>query len=95
MLFCRRSLCIHTEDFSAKLECLVFMCQKLFSFVEDKCKAESADSVMMQESMLAGHLYLQVLQDKMERWLMLLRSVIMKQAQSPTFKLTTGNNFVF
>jgi DNA-directed RNA polymerase I subunit RPA2 len=66
------------------------MCQKLFSFVENKCKPESADSVMMQESLLAGHLYLQVLQDKMERWLMLLRSVITKKAQSLTFKLTTG-----
>lgn len=50
---------------------------------------------MMQEALLAGHLYLQVLQDKMERWLMMLRSVVTKKAQSTTYKLTTGNYFLY
>jgi len=47
------------DEFEDKLECLVVMCRKLFWLVEGKCKPESVDSVMMQEAVLSGHLYLQ------------------------------------
>ena len=39
---------------------LVFMVKKLFCLVQDKCAVEGVDSVMMQEVVLGGHLYLQV-----------------------------------
>ena len=43
-----------------KFQMLVFMVKKLFCLVQDKCAVEGVDSVMMQEVVLGGHLYLQV-----------------------------------
>ena len=37
------------------------MTQKLFAFAKGKCCAESCDSPMFQEVLLAGHLYQNVL----------------------------------
>jgi DNA-directed RNA polymerase I subunit RPA2 len=37
------------------------MLQKLFSVTQNKCLAEGADAIMMQELMLGGHLYLKVM----------------------------------
>lgn len=38
-----------------------FMTRKLYALALGKCAAESADSPMMQEVLLGGHLYLMVL----------------------------------
>ncbi|BES88059.1 Hypothetical protein polymerase [Nesidiocoris tenuis] len=62
----------HLDGNEDKWNCLVFMVQKLFSFVRNKSAAEGVDSVMMQELLLGGHLYLQVLKDKLRAWLTLL-----------------------
>lgn len=38
------------------------MTQKLFSLTEGECAVEGVDSVMTQEILQAGHLYLQVIE---------------------------------
>jgi hypothetical protein len=88
----RRCIFIHAETWKEKLGCLAGMNRKLFDFVEGKCKGESVDAVQAQEALLSGHLYMQVLQDKLEKWLILLRSAITKRAtaKGATYRLTQG-----
>ena len=42
---------------------------KLFALVTKQCQADSADSVMNQEVLLGGHLYLMVLKERLESFL--------------------------
>lgn len=52
---------IHLHTDFDKFKLLVFMLQKLFAVAQNKCLAEGADGIMMQELMLGGHLYLKVI----------------------------------
>lgn len=45
----KKCILIHLNTNEDKFNMLVFMTKKLFSFAQDKCKVEGADSVMMQE----------------------------------------------
>lgn len=58
------------------------MTKKLFALANNKCAVEGADSVMMQECLLGGHLYLQVLKEKLSSWLVGLKFYILKRAKS-------------
>ncbi|XP_054265624.1 DNA-directed RNA polymerase I subunit RPA2 [Macrosteles quadrilineatus] len=80
-------VCIHVDDYKDKFHCLVLMLQKLFSVVQDKSCIEGADAVMMQELLLGGHLYLQVLKDRLQGWLFTIRSMILKRMNA-SFELT-------
>jgi DNA-directed RNA polymerase I subunit RPA2 len=87
----RRSLAIHLDNNEDKFNLYIMMMQKLFSAVQNKCCVEGADGLMMHELLLGGHLYLQILKEKMESWLQLLKSVILKKAKSTmNFTLTTS-----
>ncbi|KAL1139343.1 hypothetical protein AAG570_006327, partial [Ranatra chinensis] len=78
-LILKQCVCIHLDSHHDKWNILVFMMQKLFSFAQGKCKLEGVDCVMMQELMLGGYLYLQVLKDKLQTWLYVLKSIILKK----------------
>lgn len=43
---------------------------------------EGADAVMMQELMLGGHLYLQILKDKLQTWLFNVKFNLLKRARA-------------
>ncbi|XP_018361298.1 PREDICTED: DNA-directed RNA polymerase I subunit RPA2 isoform X2 [Trachymyrmex cornetzi] len=73
---------IHLEEPTDKFHLLVFMTKKLFTFANNKCAIESADAVMMQECLLGGHLYLQVLKEKLYSWLVGLKHHILKRDKS-------------
>ncbi len=77
----RKSVAIHLAENEDKFNLIVFMIKKLFALVQDKCVVEGVDSVMMQEVVLGGHLYLQLLKEKLESWLMTLKLTIMKRAK--------------
>lgn len=86
-LISRHCLAIHLDDPAEKFYLLCFMTKKLFALADNKCAVEGADAVMMQECMLGGHLYLQVVKEKLYSWLMALRASILKRAKH------VGNNF--
>ena len=65
------------------------MSKKLFALANNKCAIEGADSVMMQECLLGGHLYLQILKEKLQIWLTSLKAIVIKRAKS------VGNIFTF
>lgn len=82
------SVAIHLSDDVDKFHLLVFMTRKLFAFAQGKCAQEGMDPVMMQEVTLAGHVYLQLLKDRLSVWLNVLKLVILKRQRAV-------KNFVF
>lgn len=64
------------------------MSKKLFTLANNKCALEGTDGVMMQECLLGGYMYLQVLKEKLYAWLAGLKISILKRAQS------AGNRYV-
>lgn len=78
----RHCIAIHLHDPLDKFYLLTFMTKKLFALANNKCAVEGADAVMMQECLLGGHLYLQVLKEKLYSWLTGLKMGILKRARS-------------
>ncbi|KAG1649768.1 DNA-directed RNA polymerase I subunit RPA2 [Nymphon striatum] len=60
-LLFRHCICVHLTAAVDKFNILVVMTRKLFAVAKGECAVESADSVMNQELLLGGHLYLMVL----------------------------------
>ncbi|XP_023247009.1 DNA-directed RNA polymerase I subunit RPA2 isoform X3 [Copidosoma floridanum] len=83
----KQCIAIHLDDPLDKFNLFCFMTKKLFALISGKCIVEGVDSVMMQECLLGGHLYLQVIKEKLYSWLMVLRSNISKRSNN------VGNSF--
>ncbi|XP_063972531.1 DNA-directed RNA polymerase I subunit RPA2 isoform X2 [Diachasmimorpha longicaudata] len=83
----QKCIVIHLDDPKDKFNLLIYMTKKLFSLANENSAVEGADAVMMQECLLGGHLYLQVLKEKLHTWLSILRMSILKRAK------TVGNIF--
>ena len=81
----RKSVCVHLNQDDKqksnqnKSNLIIFMVKKLFSLVQEKSAVEGVDSVMTQELVLGGHLYLQLLKEKIETWLVTLKMAILKK----------------
>lgn len=84
----RYCVAIHLDEPIDKFHLLVFMTKKLFTLAGNKCAIEGVDSVMMQECLLGGHLYLQVLKEKLWSWLTNVKIHILKLAKS------AGNKYI-
>ena len=86
----RNCVAIHLDDDEAKFDIICVMIKKLFSLVQDKCVVEGVDSLMMHEIIVGGHLYLQLMKEKLYDFMSILKIVIQKKAQTVggTFDLT-------
>lgn len=86
----RKCVAIHLNDNSDKFDIIVVMIKKLFSLVQGKCVVEGVDSLMMHEIVLGGHIYLQLIKEKLDDWMKVLKFNIMKKAKTsgPGFDLT-------
>ncbi|XP_013141765.1 PREDICTED: DNA-directed RNA polymerase I subunit RPA2 [Papilio polytes] len=84
----KRCVLIHLKDYKSKFYALVYMIQKLYDVVQNKCKVEGADSVMVQELQVGGHLYLQVIKERLQMLLYVIKANILK-------KVKTSKKFVW
>eukprot|EP00092_Neocalanus_flemingeri_P024162 GFUD01026209.1.p1 GENE.GFUD01026209.1~~GFUD01026209.1.p1 ORF type:complete len:1157 (+),score=299.03 GFUD01026209.1:56-3526(+) len=86
----KNSVAIHLDNDNDKFDIICVMIKKLFALVQDKCVVEGVDSLMMHEIVLGGHLYLQLLKEKLDDFCTILKSVILKKAKTvgPGFDLT-------
>lgn len=82
---------IHLDSHLDKFNLLVFMVQKLFQSIQNKCRVEGADGVMMQEILLGGHLYQKILKERMENWLQALKANVLKRATDDSYTLNSVN----
>ncbi|CAH3030121.1 unnamed protein product [Porites evermanni] len=78
----QQCICVHLDSSKDKYNLLVFMARKLYALALEKCAAESADSPMMQEVLLGGHLYLMSLKEKLEIWLYNVRANLEKDIKT-------------
>ena len=85
-----RCVAIHTDDPKEKYSVICVMIKKLFAYVQNKCVTEGVDSLMMHEIVLGGHLYLQLVKEKLADWLVTMKAIILRKAKSegPGFSLT-------
>merc|ERR1719431_2473809 len=75
----RNCVAIHLEEDQAKFDVICVMVKKLFALVQDKCVVEGVDSLMMHEIVVGGHLYLQLLKEKLHDFTNILKMVIKKK----------------
>lgn len=69
----RRYILIHLPNYDEKLECLLLMLRKLYSFAAGDCGVDNADSLQNQEILLPGHLMSTFVKEKFEEMLQALR----------------------
>jgi DNA-directed RNA polymerase I subunit RPA2 len=77
----RQYIFVHVDAFSEKLDCLIHMVRKLFSFVEGKCIGDNADALMNHELLLPGHLISMYVKEKMEEALLGVRMAIVRDSR--------------
>ncbi|XP_036402565.1 DNA-directed RNA polymerase I subunit RPA2 [Megalops cyprinoides] len=81
-------LCIHLKSDVEKFYLLCLMTRKLFTFAKQECMEENPDSLMFQEVLTPGQLYLMFLKEKMAAWLVSVKLAIDKRAN----RLNSGVN---
>ncbi|XP_042593360.1 DNA-directed RNA polymerase I subunit RPA2 [Cyprinus carpio] len=74
-------LCIHLKSDVEKFYMLCLMTRKLFSFAKQECMEENPDSLMFQEVLTPGQLYLMFLKEKMAGWLVSVKLSLDKRSQ--------------
>ncbi|XP_035705824.1 DNA-directed RNA polymerase I subunit RPA2 isoform X2 [Folsomia candida] len=82
-----KSVAIQCDAPMDKFHFLVFAMQKLYCGVQDMSCPESPDHVMTQEVLLGGHLYLQIIKDKLLNWLTSIQYAVLKKCRDPTSSL--------
>ncbi|XP_075452458.1 DNA-directed RNA polymerase I subunit RPA2 [Ascaphus truei] len=82
-------ICIHLKSNTEKFYMLCFMTRKLFTFAKEECMEENPDSLMNQEVLTPGQLFLMFLKEKMEAWLFSTKINLDKKSQKKTLVLNT------
>lgn len=80
-----RVILVHCSSFKDKFNALCLMIEKLYAFVADECDADNLDSVSNQEAMLGGHLYVQLLAEKLYDVLIGAKAKLIKDFKNPKF----------
>ena len=85
-LFLSNYICIHTSSFESKFDTICLMIDKLYAAVANETELDNLDSVAMHDVLLGGHLYLQILSEKLFDCLHInLRARINKEIKRATF----------
>lgn len=69
----RQYMFVHIDSFPEKLDCLIVMIRKLFSFVEGKCLADNPDAMVNHELLLPGQLFGMYVKEKLEESMLMTR----------------------
>ena len=77
----KNNVAIHLDNDDDKFDIICVMIKKLFIFVQEKCVVEGVDSLMMHEIVLGGHIYLQLLKEKLGDYMTILKMVILRMAK--------------
>ena len=74
-----RYVLIHLPSYGDKLEYIIFMLRKLYSFAAGDCGVDNADSLQNQEILLPGHLLSTFVKEKFEETLENVRLGLIKE----------------
>ncbi|XP_026539934.1 DNA-directed RNA polymerase I subunit RPA2 [Notechis scutatus] len=84
-------ICIHLKTKAEKFYLLCLMTRKLFTLSKEGCMEDNPDSLMNQEVLTSGQLYLMFLKEKMETWLHSVKLALDKKAQRSNVTITSEN----
>lgn len=84
-LLINRFIFVHVDQFAEKLDVLIHMIRKLFTFVEGKCSADNADALVNHELLLPGHLITMYVKEKLEEALLNAKGMYVRD-----FRLNKG-----
>ena len=83
---------VHCTQYKDKFNSLCHMVEKLYAFVAGEINADNLDAPSNQEVMLGGHLYVQLMGEKLYDLLLGARSKLVKDLKNPKFDMTTVRN---
>ena len=83
-MFIKDHICVHLTSFEDKFNILLIMASKLYSLAQLEISEDNLDSLVNQEVLLSGHLYLMFLREKFEELLVGIRDKMYKDAQKPS-----------
>lgn len=78
----RKVMFIHLDSDEAKFNLLIYMIRKVYGVASGEAMSENADSPSTQECLLPGHLYLQILKEKMQEWLQSVKINLIKDIRA-------------
>ncbi|XP_032072061.1 DNA-directed RNA polymerase I subunit RPA2 [Thamnophis elegans] len=84
-------ICIHLKTKAEKFYLLCLMTRKLFTLSKEGCMEDNPDSLMNQEVLTSGQLYLMFLKEKMETWLHSVKLALDKKVQRSNLTITSEN----
>ncbi|OXB80837.1 UNVERIFIED_CONTAM: hypothetical protein H355_003748 [Colinus virginianus] len=76
-----KCICIHLTDRTEKFYLLCMMTRKLYAFAKGECMEDNPDSLMNQEVLTPGQLFLMFLKERLENWLQSVRFVLEKRTE--------------
>ncbi|KZV18468.1 hypothetical protein F511_18036 [Dorcoceras hygrometricum] len=77
---------VHLDDNLDKFNLLIFMLQKLFSFIDQTSLADNPDSLQNQEVLLPGHLITIYLKERLQDWLVKVKRLLQDEVDDRTKK---------
>lgn len=77
---------VHLDNNYDKFNLLIFMAQKLFSFVDQTSMPDNPDSLQNQEVLLPGHLIAIYLKEKLQEWLYKAKRLLQDEIDNQTNK---------
>jgi DNA-directed RNA polymerase I subunit RPA2 len=75
----RRYVLIHLPTYKDKLECILLLLRKLYSFAAGDCGVDNADSLQNQELLTPGHLMCSFVKEKFDEMLQAVRLGMMTE----------------
>lgn len=69
---------VHANTDAEKFDCLIMMIKKLYALVAGKIDPENPDALNCHEILLPGHIYLQILKEKLNDFLTGMKACILK-----------------
>uniref|UniRef100_A0A667YXB8 DNA-directed RNA polymerase subunit beta n=1 Tax=Myripristis murdjan TaxID=586833 RepID=A0A667YXB8_9TELE len=84
-------ICIHLKSDMEKFYLLCLMTRKLFTFAKQECMEENPDSLMCQEVLTPGQLYLMFLKERLTAWLVSVKIAVDKRGSRLSGAVTAEN----
>ncbi|KAM4591755.1 DNA-directed RNA polymerase I subunit RPA2 [Odontesthes bonariensis] len=84
-------ICIHLKSDTEKFYLLCLMTRKLFTYAKEECMEENPDSIMCQEVLTPGQLYLMFLKERLTAWLVTVKLSLDKRGSKLTAGWSTEN----
>ncbi|XP_071438039.1 DNA-directed RNA polymerase I subunit RPA2 [Pithys albifrons albifrons] len=88
-----KCICIHLSNRTEKFYLLCMMTQKLYAFAKGECMEDNPDSLMNQEVLTPGQLFLMFLKERLETWLQSVKFVLEKRAEKADMSIN-GDSLV-